>query len=169
MGQRPWMAALERRHQKRFRTPEPKPRRTIRLPAATIPVAAAVFFTLIASVFIFKEVLRARDGVETSGVVVKRWTGHKSKDYADVVFTTSTGRRVRASISQEDWVEMPKVGTRVRIRYAPSRPEFTAVDAGRPMIDGLFVPVLSLGAASVFATYAFVTWRRGRASRVAHG
>ncbi|QKW33735.1 DUF3592 domain-containing protein [Actinomadura sp. NAK00032] len=129
----------------------------------------AVIFTLIASVFIVKEALRARDGVETSGVVVKRWSGHKSTDYADVVFTTSTGRRVRASINQDDWAEMPKVGTRARIRYSPSRPEFTAVDARRPMIDGLVVPVLSLGFATIFAIHAFVARRRETAGREARG
>jgi hypothetical protein len=165
MSQRlPWMSALERRHQKRFRSTESEPRRSVKVPGgwATVSAVVGVVFAIMASLLIFNEIQRAREGVEASGVVVKRWSGNKSTDYADVVFTTSTGQRVQASISQENWLEMPKVGTRVQVRYVPSRPEYIAVDAQRPMIDGFVAPVLSLVFASLFVTFAFVTWRRTR-------
>ncbi|WP_141578559.1 DUF3592 domain-containing protein [Actinomadura sp. WMMA1423] len=166
MSQRPWMSALQRRHQERLRTTASEARRPVEVPGGGAAVLAvlALMFAMIASVLVFDEVQRAREGLETSGVVVNRGSGNKSTKYADVVFTTSTGRRVRASIGQDGWVEMPKVGARVRVRYVPSRPERTAVDAKRPTITGFAAPVLSLGVASLCVTFAFMTWRRTRAA-----
>ncbi|MGK5556478.1 DUF3592 domain-containing protein [Actinomadura kijaniata] len=71
---------------------------------------------------------RDRESVEADGTVVRRWREHKTS-YADVVFTTAAGTRVRASISEGDWASMPKVGARVRVRYLPTDPADGVTDA----------------------------------------
>lgn len=165
MSRRSWMSRLEQRHQKRLRTSDQTSRKPVDVPGGrtTLLVGVAVLYALLASPFIVNEVQRAREGVEAPAVVVKRRSG--KYDYVDVVFTTSTGRRVRASVGNSDWREVPKVGARVRVRYVPSRPESTAIDAERPRGAGIFVPALLLFFSSIFAIHAVIDRRRTRRTR----
>lgn len=123
------MSALERRRRARFRMTRRR-RRAVPIPGglATFVVALGVFFGVAASL----ETQAAWGGAEASGAVVKTWADAKGTGYADVVFTTSPGRRVRASIKEDGWAEMPKVGEQVRVWYQPARPVDSAVDARRP-------------------------------------
>ncbi|MBO2445942.1 DUF3592 domain-containing protein [Actinomadura barringtoniae] len=122
----------------------------------------ALFPAGIASWLIFDEVQREEKGVEAPAVVVKRWSGSKD-DFADVVFTTATGRQVKATIRDDEWAEMPKVGAHVRVRYVPSWPEDSAVDAHRPLTSKLMGPVLLLSLALMCALGPILTRRRKKA------
>ncbi|WP_160147033.1 DUF3592 domain-containing protein [Thermomonospora echinospora] len=130
-------------------------RRAVPIPGGltTFTVALGVLLGVAASF----EIQAVWGGAEASGAVVKTWADAKGTGYADVVFTTSQGRRVRASVKEDGWAEMPKAGERVRVWYQPARPVDSAVDARRP---GLGVgwqehAVIWLITVGVFGTMAY--------------
>ncbi|MBA8955868.1 hypothetical protein HNR61_007550 [Actinomadura namibiensis] len=95
-------------------------------------------------------VQRDREAVEADGTVVKRWKKHKTR-YADVVFTTAAGTRVRASLSKGDWTSLPKVGARVRVRYLPTDPADGVTDARQGRISRYRMPILHWAVVVAFA------------------
>ena len=110
-------------------------------------------------------------GDEASGAVVRTWAGAEGDLYADVVFDTYRPRRVRASIKEDRWVDMPKAGEQVRVWYQLARPRSSARDARRP---GPGVPwqahaVTWLINAAVFGTMGYRTYREERAKRTDPG
>ncbi|WP_067821688.1 DUF3592 domain-containing protein [Actinomadura kijaniata] len=101
----------------------------------------------------FDAVQRDRESVEADGTVVKRWRERKIS-YADVVFTTATGTRVRASLSKGDWTSMPKVGARVRVRYLPTDPADGVADARQGRISRYRMPIVHWAVVVAFAIAA---------------
>jgi Protein of unknown function (DUF3592) len=126
----------------------------------------AVGATILAGVVTFYEIQLAWQGTETTATVVDRGTDREGL-YADVVFTTQDGRRVRASIPSERWGNsIPDVGERVRVKYVPSDPAYSVNDAERLEIQRFVFPALFGVAAVFFTALAFSTRPRRKCSNV---
>jgi hypothetical protein len=174
------MTALERRHHARWTGPtgttesteptghttldgnrpaNPTPEcRAVQISRAKGLAAFAAVFTVVALFHTYESVLLVRQGVETGGTVVEIRHVHKIS-YADVVFTTSEGRRARAAISKDRWTQMPEVGDRVRVRYARSDP-YVAADARQSRLELLLLPSAYWAGTLAVGIWAYRSRRR---------
>lgn len=162
--QRSWMSAIERRHQARLAgSTEPARPRERRISGAKARAIAAVVFAALGLVSLVPQLRLQSDGAEADAVAVAKWTGHKSTEYTDVVFTTPQGRRVRASIPQDRWADdAPKIGSHVRIRFERSNPD-NAADARQRSFVRYLPSAMLLGFAGAFAIWAYRVRRKKRA------
>src|SRR5687768_15508594 len=121
----------------------------------TIMVVASGLLATFAGKLAFDAIELEREGVTADGIVVEQ-----RRKGADVVFTTAAGQRVRASIDRDEWEgsSLPKAGTKVRIRYVPSRPAHGAIDARGDNFGAIFGAALFGAVAVAFGIGACLTF-----------
>ncbi|WP_192809747.1 DUF3592 domain-containing protein [Actinomadura rudentiformis] len=84
------------------------------------------------------EMARAQNSRITMATILSTYDG-RLIDGAHVAFTTAAGRRVEAQVASSRFRDM-RVGTTVKIRYAPSTPAHTAVDSEESSAERLAMP-----------------------------